>query len=480
MNPTNFKYGIRLPQAIEDNSKLKLVAIDDDGSIQAYITEIPASMLPPIAITSVIIATEITIADFASNSGSYIFEQGDVIVLDNGNGSYYMYNGGAKTNVSSYNEITASDIDWSQVTNVPTYITNPTLEDVLNNGIFGGINNNIILQGNGYLRTDNNIKIKPNLAITEAEDYSSIGVLSDDLFYLLQTKKSGDNSYYLGIDVSKLTDNRVIEAQDFAGKIPLLSSTETNDGDFEINGSFTGKGDGLTDVDAEKLTNYNLGTDAFTETLSDFDDNTALSGIYRVSSTTANNPMNASGVLYHMNSGSTGYISQAFQQINQLDTDRFLIRHYSVNLGNWSTWKEVIHSGNISEYAALPTEFYEEGTFTLTLTGGSYTFTVARNNYIRIGNKKTFYFTLTNINGTGSSGQNLSIGVGELLSDLCESTLRRITGSDITEEYKCEITNIAGNSVFIKRGDDLAQSNVDFTNGVLSGSITIITNVYTP
>lgn len=471
MNPTTFKQGIRLLGAAEDNSKLKLVAIDDNGVVQYYITEIPASMLPPIAITSVILASETTISDFAANSGNYTFEQGDVIVLDNGNGSYYMYNGGTKTDVNSYNQITASDIDWSQIVNIPVEVRSPSLEVVLNNG-------NISPKG---IIIGKNIVVAPVGSPVTSTGSNSIGFTANDKFFITQVPENGGK--LLSFDISNLTASREIDIPDFGGTLPLLSPTETNDGDLAITGSFTGKGDGLTDVDASELggelptyynfRNFGLGTEAIPSTNWDTITETGLyTSIFNV---TVGTPVNA------------GYMSMIHIQTSLSSASQYTVRLSTGDAwqrvffgGSWSPWVEIITEDNISDYTGLPAGFYEEGTFTPTLSGGSYTFNTVRNDYIRIGNKKTFYFTLSNINGTGNSGQNLSIGVGELLSDLCESTLRRIAGSDITEEYKCEITNIAGNSVFIKKGDDLAQSNVDFTSGVLSGSITIITNVYTP
>lgn len=452
-----------------------IAATDADGKILT-------SQLPPIAITSVILATETTISDFASNSGSYTFEQGDVIVLDNGNGNYFMYNGGTKTDVNSYNQITASEIDWSRIVNIPVEVRFPNLDVVLNNG-------NISSKG---IIIGENIVVAPVGAPVTSIGSNSIGFTANDKFFITQVPENGGK--LLSFDISNLTGSREIDIPDFGGTLPLLSPTETNDGDLAITGSFTGKGDGLTDVDADTLDSI----DSSQFLRSDVDD-TMLG---RLNFGNANTQMQL--IVFYKGDGSSNSISYTDDYLNNRIGGGGTFKGW-----RWSSFNtpfftfDVItgvaeaHGSSISEIDAasgkvlitkewvnantgLPSGFYEEGTFTPTLSGGSYTFNTVRNDYIRIGNKKTFYFTLTNINGTGNSGQSLRIGVGELLSDLCESTLRRISGSDITEEYKCEITNSAGNSVFIKKGDDLAQSNVDFTNGVLSGSITIITNVYTP
>jgi len=491
MNPTSFKYGIRLPQATEDNSKLKLVAIDDDGNIQAYITEIPASMLPPIAITSVIIATETTISDFASNSGSYTFEQGDVIVLDNGNGNYYMYNGGTKTDVSAYNEITASEIDWNQIVNVPTDVTNPTLEDVLNNGIFGGINNNIILQGDGYLRTDNNIKIKPKLAITESDGYSSIGVLSEDLFYLLQTKNTGENSYYLGLDISNLTANRVVEIQDFGGKLPVLG-VNTNDGDFEINGIFTGNGSGLTDVNATQLggqpasyynfRNYGLGGSAIST--NNFDTIDATGFYYNPAPGAVGQPANL-GLLCisHFQIDN----NTATQDARRAGGDQ---QWYRRKIGGvWYPWVELITEDNISNYSSLPAGFYEEGTFTPTLVdaggGATYSFTVDEANYVRQGNSVTFNIRLLSINTTGTPSGILQLGnlPFNTSTNVNPISVSAFTGSDLSssnlDRLAARVTT--SNYILFKSVSSAAVSvAITFSSGVIEVGGTYITNVYTP
>ena len=200
-----------------------LAGTDGDGKI-------PAILLPPIAVTSVILATQTTIADFAANSGSYTFEQGDVIILDSGNGSYYMYNGGVKTDVSAYNEITASEIDWSQVTNVPNDVTNPDLDYVLKNG--DQSSENIIL--GGFLRTDDNLVIKPsNGQMTGSAGYNSIGFFVDNVLFLKQV----GSTVALRVSFDDINGSRDVSFQNINGKIPILSSTDVNDGDFEINGT---------------------------------------------------------------------------------------------------------------------------------------------------------------------------------------------------------------------------------------------------
>lgn len=171
------------------------------------------------------------------------------------------------------------------------------------------------------------------------------------------------NSNNVTADVTAINNiNRgsVIDFSSYSDNLSLINNVGFNDNQIIENGvveaTFFGNGTGVTNVDAEKLTNYNLGTNAFTETLSDFDDNTALSGIYRVNATTTNNSIGNSGVLYHMNSGATDYITQMFHTISGTEVDRFFIRHFRPNTSTWSTLKEVIHTGNISDYTGTTSE----------------------------------------------------------------------------------------------------------------------------
>ena len=183
--------------------------------------------LPNLAITSVIVATETTIADFAANSGSYTFEEGDVIILDSGNGNGYIYNGGTKTDVNSYNHLTQT-VDWSQVVNVPTSVTNPTLQTVLNNGSFGGTDNNIILQGNGYYRTDENIRFSPNNLVSSSTNYGSFGLYQQDVWYLQQTNTGVGTNYLALLDVSQLTTtNKTFTFPDSPGTFALTSDLDS-------------------------------------------------------------------------------------------------------------------------------------------------------------------------------------------------------------------------------------------------------------
>lgn len=206
-----------------------LAGTDGDGKI-------PASLLPPIAVTSVILATQTTIADFAANSGSYTFEQGDVIILDSGNGSYYMYNGGVKTDVSAYNEITASEIDWSQITNIPTDVSNPTLNTVLNNG--NSSSKNMILGADiegAALKVSNNDTTSTSSAI-EVTSNAGRGIYVNSTggrgIYVNNTGGTGilmsNSSNFPGIDVaSSSSQGSAIRAQSTGSGGKAIDTTAT-------------------------------------------------------------------------------------------------------------------------------------------------------------------------------------------------------------------------------------------------------------
>ena len=225
---SNFKNDVRLPNISEDNATTKLAVLDSDNKL-AYVTELPSSLLPPIAISKKVVATETTIASFAANSGNYTFEQGDTIILDSGNGGFYIFFGGAKTDVNSYTAMSSAEVDWSQVVNVPTDVTHPDLDYVLKNG-----SDSLEDIAVGRLRTDDNLVIKPsNGQMTGSAGHNSIGFFVNNVLFL----KHVDSQLALRVSFNDITASRDISVQDFGGKIPLLSSTDVNDGDFEINGA---------------------------------------------------------------------------------------------------------------------------------------------------------------------------------------------------------------------------------------------------
>lgn len=85
-----------------------------------------------LTIADLVTATETSIAAFAAASASYDFDKGDLIQLAaNGSGvvAVYYYNGGTKTNVNSYITLDLSKIDWANVINKPTSITELTAND---------------------------------------------------------------------------------------------------------------------------------------------------------------------------------------------------------------------------------------------------------------------------------------------------------------------------------------------------------------
>lgn len=118
-----------------------------------------------------------------------------------------------------------------------------------------------------------------------------------------------------------------------------------------------GDGSQLTDVDANSLIRFNLGSSDFGSQSSDINNNTMVSGIYRISASTTGNPIGSSGILYHFYTGATGYVAQLAHFINAVDINRMFIRHYTPNLSDWTTWTEVLHTGNTAPttFANLPT-----------------------------------------------------------------------------------------------------------------------------
>lgn len=84
--------------------------------------KLTSNQIPDIAITSVVASTETDLTSFVTNNTNYTYEQGDVIVIEDGlgNTTHYMYKGGVKTDVNEYSEINASQVSISQVNGLQT------------------------------------------------------------------------------------------------------------------------------------------------------------------------------------------------------------------------------------------------------------------------------------------------------------------------------------------------------------------------
>lgn len=152
----------------------------------------------------------------------------------------------------------------------------------------------------------------------------------------------------------------------------------------------------------------------------------------------------------------------------------------------------IYHAGNLdlSNYIEKAA-FYEEGTFTPTLTdagaGGNYTFTVLQNKYVRVGNSVTFTLVLNNIQTTGTPSGNFEITGVPFPSAVTGQSLSvsQIAGSNVTF-YGVSGILAASDIIRIVVQSSLdgnfnsALSSVTFSNGSLYLSGTYITNVYTP
>lgn len=142
-------------------------------------------------------------------------------------------------------------------------------------------------------------------------------------------------------------------------------------------------------------------------------------------------------------------------------------------------------SSNAPATGGLPANFYEEGTFTPTLVGGSYTFTSNDARYTRIGNQVTVSLNLTSINGTATASDSFQIsglthpvttGVTHV------GNISTFSGSNKTNTSISPIKSIGSNNIQFAADRDNATilNTVNFTNGVIRLTITYMTNVYTP
>lgn len=79
--------------------------------------KLKTDQIPDLAITDVVTPTETTIEAFVTNNANYTYQQGDVIVIDDGSGdvTHNMYKGGDKSLVTSYSEINATEFAISQI-----------------------------------------------------------------------------------------------------------------------------------------------------------------------------------------------------------------------------------------------------------------------------------------------------------------------------------------------------------------------------
>ena len=304
------------------------------------------------------------------------------------------------------------------------------------------------------------------------------------------------NSNNVTADVTAINNiNRgsVVDFSSYSDNLSLINNVGFNDNQIIDNGvvtatNFIGNGTGISNVNAEKLTNYNLGSSDFTETLSDFDDNTALSGIYRVNATTTNNPIGNSGVMYHMNSGANNYVVQMFQPISGTEVDGLYIRHWRPNNSTWSTLKQVVHTGNVSDYATLPVGFYEEGAFTPTLTdasgGATYSYSTNVGEYKRVGNVVKFSVFFQNINTSGTPTGFLELnGLPYVLLGLepyDSFNIGDFSGSSLSTSVEETITiGTGGSGVYFSRRN-INVTGISFTGGQIQITGTYTTNVYTP
>ena len=75
------------------------------------------TQVPDLAITSVQTVAENTLTAFVANNAAYTYEEGDVLIINDGSGNltHYMFDGGDKFNEQSYSLINATEIEISQV-----------------------------------------------------------------------------------------------------------------------------------------------------------------------------------------------------------------------------------------------------------------------------------------------------------------------------------------------------------------------------
>lgn len=85
-----------------------------------------------VTITETIEASETSLTAFLPNNGNYTYQQGDVISIVSAPDNIlelYLFKGGTKTTAANYQKIDVSKIDWSNVLNKPSNLTDVAIKD---------------------------------------------------------------------------------------------------------------------------------------------------------------------------------------------------------------------------------------------------------------------------------------------------------------------------------------------------------------
>ena len=181
--------------------------------------------LPDLAITDIIIAAETTLTLFTGNTGAYAYQQGDVIIINDGAGnlSHYFYKGGDKTLQASYSLINADIVQISQVSGLQAILdgkvnSGQVLTNVPLNALFTDtVYNDTIIQNEVNLNTDK----ETNIAHPLVETAVPVGALftDNDTIYQHPTNHPATiitqtSSYRFVTDAEKSTWNSKAIQQD--------------------------------------------------------------------------------------------------------------------------------------------------------------------------------------------------------------------------------------------------------------------------
>lgn len=195
------------------------------------------SQIPKYSITDVIKPTENTLAAFITNVNNYLFDIGDVIIIEsvpdvNGDTTFthYLYDGEDRSLEASYNEInpaTVATIDWASITSKPVPVTNLSGTNTGDQDLSG-------------LETTVNVDSKDAITLQAAKDYA------DSLRNIV------DATY---ADIPALIADQNAQQEDFIYEV--LNTGDGTKGYYFYNGTIAGTIEdytSLTSAEVQELT----------------------------------------------------------------------------------------------------------------------------------------------------------------------------------------------------------------------------------
>ena len=226
-----FADGSNLGTFLED--LMKIADWTDSGKLRA-------DKLPDLAITSVLVASESTLGEFATNNDNYTFEQGDVIIIDE---SHYIFKGGDKSVEDNYSEITVRELTMSQIIGLLD-----ALELKTDKGGYPGTTQQAVDEAKQYADDSDEHIGNTDLEVPN-ERKINLGESSVE-FVLIDNSGSGFYNVEEGVKIDDL--NR--------GELILTKSKTGAGGTISEGSSFSSKREIYNETTGEKIRSFSLNT----------------------------------------------------------------------------------------------------------------------------------------------------------------------------------------------------------------------------